>query len=128
MPDALRSDAMTAGSVTIGGDGGDEIEAYLARPDAVTPRGGVIVIHHMPGYDRATKEITRRFAELGYDAICPNLYWREAPGAAPDDAAATARAQGGVPDERLSGDVGGAADYLRGLPSSNGKVGVIGYC
>jgi len=51
----------------------------------------------MPGYDRSTKEITRRFAELGYDAICPNLYWREAPGAAPDDAAATARAQGGVP-------------------------------
>ena len=35
----------------------------------------------------------RRFAELGYDAICPNLYWREAPGASPDDAAATARAQ-----------------------------------
>jgi dienelactone hydrolase len=51
----------------------------------------------MPGYDRATKEIVRRFAELGYDAICPNLYWREAPGAAPDDAAATARAQGACP-------------------------------
>ena len=82
----------------------------------------------MPGYDRATKEIVRRFAELGYDAICPNLYWREAPGAAPDDAAATARAQGGVPDARLIGDVGGAAAYLRSLPTSNGKVGVIGYC
>ena len=83
-----------------------------ARP-ATTPRGGVVVIHHMPGYDRGTKEITRRFAELGYDAICPNLYWREAPGAAPDDAAAAARAKGGVPDERLIGDVGGAAAYLR---------------
>jgi carboxymethylenebutenolidase len=82
----------------------------------------------MPGYDRGTKEITRRFAELGYDAICPNLYWRDAPGAAPDDAAATARAQGGVPDERLVGDVGGAAAHLRSLPGSNGKVGVIGYC
>jgi carboxymethylenebutenolidase len=82
----------------------------------------------MPGYDRATKEITRRFAALGYDAICPNLFWREAPGAAADDAAATARASGGVPDERLIGDVGGAAAYLRELPTSNGKVGVIGYC
>jgi carboxymethylenebutenolidase len=70
----------------------------------------------------------RRFAELGYDAICPNLYWREAPGASPDDAAATARAQGGVPDDRLVGDVGGAAEYLRSLPTSNHKVGVIGYC
>jgi carboxymethylenebutenolidase len=122
------SDSMTAGTVRIAGHGGDEIEAYLATPTEDGPRGGVVVIHHLPGYDRATKEIVRRFAELGYDAICPNLYWREAPGAASDDAAATARAQGGVPDERLIGDVGGAAVYLRGLPISNGKVGVIGYC
>src|SRR5437764_12366181 len=82
----------------------------------------------MPGYDRATKEIVRRFAEMGYDAVMPNLYWREAPGASPDDAAAAARAQGGVPDERLVGDVGGAAAYLRAMPASNGKAGVIGYC
>jgi carboxymethylenebutenolidase len=33
-----------------------------------------------------------------------------------------------VPDERLVGDVAGATAYLRGMPSSNGKVGVIGYC
>ncbi len=120
--------SLCAETVLIRGHGGDEVEAYLARPDGEEPRGGVVVIHHMPGYDRATKEIVRRFAELGFDAVCPNLYWREAPGAAPDDAAATARANGGVPDERLVGDVGGAASYLRSLPSSNGKVGVIGYC
>jgi carboxymethylenebutenolidase len=60
--------------------------------------------------------------------VMPNLYWREAPGAAPDDAAALARAQGGVPDERLVGDVAGAAAWLRALPTSNGKVGVIGHC
>src|ERR1700728_2643831 len=122
------TDAMRAETVSITGAGGDEVEAYVARPDGDKLRGGVIVIHHMPGYDRATKEIVRRFAELGYDAVCPNLYWREAPGAAPDDAAAAVRAQGGVPDERLVGDVEGAAKYLRGLPTSNGKVGVIGYC
>src|ERR1700723_1822794 len=122
------SDSMTAETILISGHGGDEIEAYLARPTEEGPRGGVIVIHHLPGYDRGTKEITRRFAELGYDAICPNLYWRLAPGAAPDDAAATARAQGGVPDAQLVGDVAGCAAHLRGLGSSNGKVGVIGYC
>ena len=122
------SENLTARTVRIPGAAGDEIEAYLARPDGGDTRGGVVVIHHMPGYDRATKEIVRRFAEMGYDALCPNLYWREAPGAAPDDAAATARASGGVPDQRLIGDVAGAADHLRSLESSNGKVGVIGYC
>jgi carboxymethylenebutenolidase len=122
------SENLIAQSTRITGHGGDEIEAYLAQPLEHERRGGVVVIHHMPGYDRATKEITRRFAELGYDALMPNLYWREAPGAAPDDAAAAARARGGVPDERLVGDVAGAAAHLRSLEHSNGKVGVIGYC
>ena len=119
---------LSAHTIKIKGHGGEEIEAYTASPAGDARRGGVVVIHHMPGYDRATKEIARRFAELGYDAIVPNLYWREAPGAAPDDAAATARAQGGVPDARLIGDVDAAAGYLRALSASNGKVGVIGYC
>lgn len=122
------SDTLSARTVLIEGYDGQPVQAYLARPDGDHKRGGVVVIHHMPGYDRATKEITRRFAEMGYDALCPNLYWREAPHAAPDDAAAAARAAGGVPDERLVGDVGGAVQYLRGLPTNNGKVGTIGYC
>jgi carboxymethylenebutenolidase len=121
-------DTILAETITISGANGDAIEAYSARPLDGGDRGGVVVIHHMPGYDRATKEITRRFAELGFNAVCPNLYSREAPGADPDDAAATARANGGVPDSRLVGDVDGAATYLRSLQNSNGKVGTIGYC
>jgi carboxymethylenebutenolidase len=119
---------MATQTIRLAESNGEEIEAYLAQPAEPAPRGGVVVIHHMPGYDRATKEIVRRFAELGYDAICPNLYTREAPGLPPDEAAAVAREQGGVPDDRLIGDVGAAATHLRSLPTSNGKVGVIGYC
>jgi carboxymethylenebutenolidase len=121
-------DAIMAETIGFTGHGGDVIEGYLARPLGPGPFGSVVVIHHMPGYDDPTKEIARRFAASGYAALCPNLYTREAPGASPDDAAATARAQGGVPDDRLVGDVGGAAGYLRSMPTSNGKAGVIGYC
>lgn len=122
------SDTLSAETVMIDGAGGDPIEAYVARPGDAQPRAGVVVIHHLPGWDRGMKEITRRFAELGYDAVCPNLYWRNAPGAAPDDAAAAGRAAGGVPDSQLIGDVAGAAAHLRSLPTSNGRVGDIGYC
>jgi carboxymethylenebutenolidase len=122
------SDALLAETIMITGNNGDEIEAYSARALDEAPRGGVVVIHHMPGYDAQTKEIARNFAAHGYNAVVPNLYWREAPGASPDDAAATARANGGVPDDRLVGDVAGATAYLKGLGNSNGKVGVIGYC
>src|SRR5690606_27247136 len=124
----MRHDAVLAETIGIRGADDDEIEAYTARPMDGGHRGGVVVIHHMPGYDWATKEIVRRFAVWGYNAICMNLYSREAPGADPDDAAATARARGGVPDARFVGDAAGAARWLRSLPTSNGKVGTIGFC
>jgi carboxymethylenebutenolidase len=121
------SDAFLSQTITITA-GGDKIEAYAALVQDSAPRGGVVVIHHLPGYDEETKEIVRRFGSMGYNVVMPNLYWRDAPGASPDDAAAAGRAKGGVPDERLIADVGGAAEYLRALPNSNGKVGVVGYC
>ena len=121
-------DAMRAETITVAGHGGDEIEAYLATPLDGQPHAGVVVIHHMPGYDAATKEMVRNFAVHGYNALCPNLYSREAPGADPDDAAAAVRAAGGVPDSRLVGDVDGAAKHLNTLDGATGKIGVIGYC
>jgi carboxymethylenebutenolidase len=120
--------AMRAESIHFEGAGGDDIEGYLAQPIGAGPYGAVVVIHHMPGYDESTKEIARRFAVNGYLALCPNLYSREAPGADPDDAAAAVRAAGGVPDDRLVGDVSAAVNYLKALPSSNGKAATIGYC
>jgi carboxymethylenebutenolidase len=123
------TDAIVTASIRITGADGDEIEAYSASPVATdNRRGGVVLIHHMPGFDRWSKEVVRRFAVDGYDVLAPNLYWREAPDADPDDAAAIARANGGVPDDRLVGDVRGALEHLRALSTSNGKVGVIGHC
>jgi carboxymethylenebutenolidase len=123
------SDALWAGTVQIpGGHEGVELEGYLARPLGDRPRGGVVVIHHLPGYDRGTKEIVRRFAAEGYAAVCPNLYSREGRDVSPDDAAAAVRARGGVPDDQVVGDVKASADYLNSLDHANGKIGVIGYC
>ena len=123
-------DAMLAETVTIAGDNGDEIEAYSTRTLQTGPVGGVVVIHHLPGYDRQTKEFARSLAVGGFNAVMPNLYSREAPGADPDDAMAAARSQGAIPipDERVVAEVEGAVAYLKGLPNANGKIGVIGHC
>src|ERR1700747_28234 len=109
------SDALLAETIRITGHNGDEIEAYSARALDESPRGGVVVIHHMPGYDPQTREIARNFAYHGYNAVVPNLYWREAPGASPDDAAAAGRANGGGPAAPLVGGGGGAAADPTGL-------------
>jgi carboxymethylenebutenolidase len=120
-------EGLLAESVHYAGHGGDEIEAYFARPLGRTNVPGVVVIHHMPGWDEATKEITRKFAHHGYAAVSPHLYSREGPGST-DDRAAAVRAAGGVPDARCVGDVDASAKFLRALPYSNGKIGVIGFC
>jgi len=123
----MAYEALVAETVYMRGHLGDQIDAYLARPFGAGPYPGVVVIHHMPGWDIATKEIARRFAHHGYVAISPNLHFREGK-ATPEENSASVRAAGGMPDDRTMGDVQGAIDYLRTLPYLSGKVGVIGYC
>ena len=120
-------ESMLAETVRMQGHRGDLIDAYLARPLGPGFYPGVVVIHHMPGCDEATKEITRKFAHHGYVAIMPDLHFREGK-ATPEANSASVRASGGMPDDRTMGDVEGAMAYLRTLPYLNGKVGVIGYC
>lgn len=122
------ADGIIAKTMSIAGAGDDEIEAYLAHPLEGDDQPSVVVLHHMPGYDRASKEIARTFAVYGYATLMPNLHHRYAPGAKATDAAAAARDAGGVPDEQCLGDAQGAIDLLRARPEANGRVGVIGYC
>jgi carboxymethylenebutenolidase len=120
-------ESLFAETIYLRGHQGDRIDAYLARPFGAGPYPGVVVIHHMPGWDGPHKEIGRRFAHHGYVAIVPNLQFREGK-ATPEENSASIRAAGGMPDDRTMGDVQGAIDYLRALPYVSRKVGVIGYC
>jgi carboxymethylenebutenolidase len=114
-------------TITMRGHNDDRIEAYQARPIGVSGVPGVVVIHHMPGWDEWTKEVARKLAHHGYAAVAPHLFARLGPGAW-DDLAAAGRAAGGMPDAQVLGDVAGAASLLREQPYSNGKIGVIGFC
>jgi carboxymethylenebutenolidase len=119
--------SMLAETVTFHGHNGDLGEAYLARPLGAGPFPGVVIIHHMPGWDEWIKEVPRKLAYHGFLGIAPHLYFRDGPGD-PDDIGARVRAAGGVPDKQVIGDARGAIDYLRALPCSNGKVAVMGFC
>ncbi|MFM2443632.1 MAG: hypothetical protein RJB09_818 [Pseudomonadota bacterium] len=118
---------MVADIVSFKGFHGATGEAYYARPSGKGPFPGVVLIHHMPGWDDWTMEATRKLAHHGFAAIAPHLYFRHAPGT-PDDLAAKARAAGGASDAEVVGDVKGAMDFLRAQSEGNGKVGVMGFC
>ena len=102
-------EGMLAETITIHGAGGDVINAYFARPLGPGPFPGMVLIHHMPGWDEWYREATRKFAHHGYAAMSPNLYFREGHGT-PEDVAAKVRGAGGVPDDQVVGDVAGALD------------------
>ena len=67
---------MTCENVTIKGDQGTPITAYVAKPSGAGPFPGVVLVHHLPGWSELYIETTRRFAHHGYLAICANLYER----------------------------------------------------
>ncbi len=119
--------AQEAGLVEFTGHGGAKGVAYYAKPAGDGPFPAAIIIHHLPGWDDWTMEVARKLAHNGIIGIAPNLYFRE-PGNSPDDQGAKARADGGVSDDQMVGDVEGALAYVRGRKESNGKVGVMGFC
>ncbi len=120
-------EGMLAETVALPGAHGDTINAYFARPLGPGPYPGMVLIHHMPGWDEWYREVTRKFAHHGYAALSPNLYYRDGHGT-PEDVAAKVRGSGGVPDDQVVGDVEGAMRALQSLPYLNGKVGVFGTC
>ena len=126
----LRTDSyegMVAETVTVRGYESGWIHAYMSRPLGTGPYPGVVIIPHMPGWDELNREIARRFSQHGYVAICPNIYERVGHGL-PGDIAAKARETGGIYDDSVMGDCEGALDYIKSLPYSSGKAGVIGMC
>ena len=123
----MAYEGMIAESVSINGHNHEAISAYMARPLGAGPYPGVVLIHHLPGWDELYREMTRKFAHHGYAAISHNLYHRTGEGSA-EDVAAKARAEGGVSDDQMVGDTEGAVQWLRAQAYVTGKIGVIGSC
>lgn len=120
-------EGIIAETITHHGHNGDVINAYFARPLGAGPFPGMVLAHHMPGWDDWYREAALRFARQGYLTVSPNLYFRTGHGT-PEDVAVQVRAAGGVPDDQAVGDLAGAALYLKSLPHCSGKVGVFGTC
>ena len=108
----MAYESMIAEMIKIDGHNGDVIQAYTARPMGSGPFPGIVLIHHLPGWDEWYREATRKFAHHGYVAISPNLYERAGEGSA-EDVAAKVRADGGVADAQMVGDVDAAMDWLK---------------
>jgi len=103
------------------------IGAYLAKA-AGKPTGGLVVMQEIFGINPHIREVTDRFASLGYTAIAPAIFDHLETGVELDygaDAFARGRVLAGeVGIDRAVEDVASAAQSI----ASAGKIGVVGYC
>jgi carboxymethylenebutenolidase len=132
VPGAVTDPARVHGQdITYPGSGGDQINGYLAvpaEPAGEHGRPAVIVIHEAGGLGEHIRDVTNRFANLGYIALGVDLYTREGGPPPMGDLQALMARLFAMSDQTILGDLEGAADLLRARADCDGKVGCIGFC
>jgi len=108
--------------------GGDTITGYLARPSQSGNYPGIVVIHEAFGLVEHIRDIARRFANVGYNALAPDLYARKGGPSDPNNMATVMPVMFGKEDAEAVQDLEAAATHLRDLPGATGKIGAIGFC
>jgi carboxymethylenebutenolidase len=122
---------MSAMNITIKARDGGSFGGYLSTP-ASGSGPGIIVLQEIFGVSAHIRSVVDRWAEEGYVALAPDLFWRLKPGVdlgfSAEDVK-TARELGGRFDvDQGVRDIGDAIATLRARPEFKGKVGVVGYC
>jgi carboxymethylenebutenolidase len=113
-------------TVTYPGASG-EMQGYLAlSAEATGKRPAVIVIHENRGLNPHIKDVVRRFALEGFLALGPDFL--SPSGGTPADEDQARDMIGNLDQAQIVANAVSTVDYLRQHPSSNGKVGAVGFC
>jgi carboxymethylenebutenolidase len=109
-----------------------KIAAYLATPVGAGLFPGVVVLQEIFGVNSHIRDVTERIAKLGYVAIAPALYQRQAPnfeaGYTSEAVEIGRRYKNQTTASELLGDVQSAIDYLKSQPQVKHLFGCIGFC
>jgi carboxymethylenebutenolidase len=113
-------------------DGEESFSAYLAEPHG-TPKGAIVVIQEIFGVNEGIRRKCDRWAELGYVAIAPDLFWRLQPGVeldpdVADEFKAALDLMGRFDQDQGIQDIEATIRAARGRLGEGGKVGCVGYC
>jgi carboxymethylenebutenolidase len=128
VPGLVTDPSRIKGGVIALPSGGGQIAAYLATPNQPGSYPGIVVIQEAFGLVDHICDVARRFANIGYNACAPALYWRRGGPTNPDDINTVFPVMFGLPDSEAVQDLEAAAAYLRALPGATGKIGAIGFC
>ena len=123
---------MSGTEITIGAADGGDFMGYLATPESGSGPG-VVVIQEIFGVNDVMRSITDSFAEVGYIALCPDIFWRQEPGIQLSDQTEEEWARAfeffnGFDLEKGVQDLDSTIETLRRMDGCSGKVGTVGFC
>ena len=123
--------AISSQTIKVNTQSGD-YDAYLARPQGDSV-GAVVVIQEIFGVNADIRGIADWYAEQGYLALAPDLFWRVEPNVSLTDQTEEEWQKAFALMNAFDGDLGvqdiqAAIDTLRADSQCNGKVGTVGFC
>ena len=117
--------------ISVSAADGGQFKAYVAKP-AQGSGPGLLVIQEIFGVNQHIRDVCDRYAEEGYVAIAPDIFWRMEPGVelrqTEQDFAKAFDFYGRFDVEMGMSDLAQTIKALRKLPECKGKVGSVGYC
>ncbi len=118
--------------ITIKATDGGSFQAYLHEPTA-KPAGAVVVIQEIFGVNQAMRDTCAWIADMGFIAVCPDLFWRIEPGIDITDKSEAEWKRafelfGKFDKAKGIDDLKATLAAARTLPNANGRAGTMGYC
>jgi carboxymethylenebutenolidase len=108
------------------------VHAFVVYPEVKSKAPAVVVIHEIFGLTDWAREVTDEVAAAGYVAIAPDLLSSFGPKgggssefSGDDD---RVKAVSALNPDVITSDLNATADYVKKLPSVNGKLAVTGFC
>ncbi|MGJ7544142.1 dienelactone hydrolase family protein [Variovorax sp. LT1R16] len=110
-------------------DGSGEFGAYLALP-AAGKGPGIVIAQEIFGVNKTMRELADYYAEEGYVALVPDLFWRQEPGIELEESQfdRALALYKGFDEAKGVEDIQATLDALRTLPAFAGQAGVLGFC
>ena len=113
-------------------DGAGSFQAYVVEPKT-KPAGAVVVIQEVFGVNQAMRDTCAWIADMGFIAVCPDLFWRIEPGIDITDKSEAEWKKafdlfGKFDKAKGIEDLKSTLAAARALPNANGKAGTMGYC
>ena len=111
--------------------GDRSVESFIVYPESKQKSPVILVIHTVAGMIDWVQDEADQLAEAGYIAIAPDLLSGMGPNGGRSDSFPPGKANeamGKLPKDQITADLNAAADYALKVPSSNGKLLVVGFC